>query len=340
MHLWLAFFMIACCMACSSDTTDRNQEGASAPTGEKPQALRQITFGYQPSTHQIAFMTAWDKGWWRQALEGEGIAVLNEKVFPTGAPEMQAMLTGRLDVAYVGAAPFITALGQGLDAKVVAAVQNQGSDLVLRPEYPYNDPEDLKGLTIATFPPGTIQDTLLRGWLMKNGIDPKKDVDIRGMGPGDAISAIGGRNVAAVFLPHPAPAIIETEGNGRSVVRSGQMEPGHACCVLVATGGLIREYPSLVEKIVAVHIRATRYNIAHPDEAAQIFSARTGFDVEKVKKSLRDWDGAWLTDPADIAASAVAYAKIQNELGYIDKSLTEDDIFDHAFYRAAAASAR
>ncbi len=65
---------------------------------------------------------------------------------------MQAMMAGDLDVAYVGAAPVITALSQGLDAKIVEPVQINGSSLVLRPEYKYESPKDLKGLTIATYP--------------------------------------------------------------------------------------------------------------------------------------------------------------------------------------------
>lgn len=75
-----------------------------------------------------------------------GITKINEYQFPTGAPEMQAMMAGDLDVAYVGAAPAITALSQGLDAKIVEPVQINGSSLVLRPEYEYESPEDLRGL--------------------------------------------------------------------------------------------------------------------------------------------------------------------------------------------------
>ncbi len=93
---------------------------------------------------------------------------------------MQAMMAGDLDVAYVGAAPVLTALSQGLDAKIVEPVQINGSSLVLRPEYKYESPKDLKGLNIATYPPGSIQDTLLREWLKENGLDPEKDVTIRG----------------------------------------------------------------------------------------------------------------------------------------------------------------
>ena len=247
-----------------------NESGA-----KEASAITELRFGYQPSTHQIAYMTAAEKGWWKEDLAPYGIKDIKENSFPTGAPEMQAMMAGDLDVAYVGAAPVLTALSQGLDAKIVEPVQINGSSLVLRPESKYESPKDLKGLKIATYPPGTIQDTLLREWLKENGLDPEKDVTIIGMTAGDAVSAIAAKQVDAVFLPHPSPTIVEKQGNGRTIVQSGQMEPNHACCVLVVSGKLIREHPDIVEQIVKTHIKATEYNKANMDEAAQIFSNKT-----------------------------------------------------------------
>ncbi|AKB15742.1 ABC-type nitrate/sulfonate/bicarbonate transport systems, periplasmic component [Methanosarcina thermophila CHTI-55] len=217
--------------------------------------LTELNIGYQPSTHQIAYMTAAEKGWWQEDLAPYGIEKINEYQFPTGAPEMQAMMSGDLDVAYVGAAPVVAALSEGLDAKIVTPVQINGSSLVLRPEHEYESPEDLKGLTIATFPPGTIQDTLLKNWLRENGLDAEKDVRILGMTPGDAVTAISAKRVDAVFLPHPSPTVIEREGNGRTIVQSGEMEANHSCCVLVVSGKLIREHPEIVEQIVRTHIK-------------------------------------------------------------------------------------
>jgi len=314
---------------CASDNegTDENV------TAEAP-AITELNIGYQPSTHQIAYMTAYEKGWWQEDLAPYGITKINEFQFPTGAPEMQAMMAGDLDVAYVGAAPAITALSQGLDAKIIEPVQINGSSLVLRPEYEYESPEDLKGLKIATFPPGTIQDTLLRNWLKDNGLDPEKDVTILGMTPGDAVTAISAKQVDAVFLPHPSPSVIENEGNGRTIVQSGEMSPNHACCVLLVSGKLIKEHPDIVQQIVKTHINATEYNIAHEDEAAQIYSNKTTENVEVVKKSLKEWDGKWITDPALIENSTVEYSNIQYELNYTQKPLTEEEIFNTSFYEA------
>ncbi len=299
---------------------------------QQKEELTEIKFGYQPSTHQIAYLTAKDKGMWNTSLAPLGIVKTSDNLFPSGAPEMTAMLSGNLDVAYVGAAPFISALSEGLDAKIVAAVQVQGSDLVVRTGVPYEKPEDLKGLKIATFPPGTIQDTLLRNWLKTNNIDPDRDVTILPMTPADAVTAISSSQIDAVFLPHPSPTEVKEKGYGRTVVKSGEIMPNHACCVVVVSGDLIKNHPEVVAKIVETHVDATEYNNAHPDEAAQIYADDQQMDINIIRNSIKEWDGTWLADPHVIVNSTVDYANIQYELGYIKKPLTEKDIFDMSFY--------
>ena len=324
--------LLVCCALLAAGCTGTGEDTTTAPS--------EINFGYQPSTHQVAYMLAMNKGWWSETLTPYGITVdktKNEFQFPTGAPEMQAMLAGQIDVAYVGAAPVISALANGLDAKIVAGINTQGSDLVVRPDLDYQSPADLKGLTIATFPRGTIQDTLLRGWLAENGIDPDTDVDIREMGPGDAITAMTAGQIDATFLPHPAPTLLVEDEVGKIVVHSGEMFKGHACCVVVVSGDLIRNHPEIVEDIIRTHIRATEYAVANPDEAAQTFSDYTKYDINTVKASFAEWDGQWISDPSPYVESTMDYVNEQASLGYIKKPLTQDEIFDLSFYEKVVA---
>jgi len=245
---------------------------------------------------------------------------------------MQAMMAGELDVAYVGAAPVLTALATGLDARIVAGVNTQGSDLVVRNDLDYKDPQSLKGVTIATFPVGSIQDTVLRDWLKKNNLTPDKDVFIKGMSPGDAVTAITAGKVDAVFLPTPSPSTVVNQGKGKVVVQSGEMYPNHTCCVLVVSGKLIREHPEIVRQIIKTNDKAVLWNQQNPAEAAAIYTAKTGAKLEDVTASLAEWDGSWASDPNIIVEPVLDYAKIQYDLGYIKKPLTKDEIFDLTFY--------
>ncbi len=299
-----------------------------------------LTIGYQPSTHQIAAMLAYEKGWWQEDLAKFGIEKVEMKEFPSGPPEMHAMLSGDLDVAYVGVAPPIAAMYEGLDARIVAGVQMNGSALVIRPELAgnYSGPSSLKGMTIGTFPPGSIQHTILSKWLLDNGIDPKTDVTIKAMGPSDAATAIGAKTVDAVFLPSPTPTIIEEEGNGVIVEWSGSMWPNHACCCLVASSEMMKQHPELLKQIIRTHIRATEYEIAHPDEAAEIYAKWEHANVSTIKRSIAVTDMRWIHDPHLEIESGEEYAKViynLNKARYESKGtemLTREKIFNTSFY--------
>jgi len=314
-------------------TAGCTQPSATTSTTSTAAPIKELRIGYQPSTHQMAEITAMDKGWWQQDLAPLGVVNVTDTVFPTGAPEMQAMLAGDIDVAYVGSAPVLSAVATGLDAKIVAGVNTQGSDLVVRNDLNYSGPQSLKGLTIATFPAGTIQDTILRNWLMQNNITPDKDVTIKGMNGGDAVTAIAAGKVDAVFLPTPSPSTVVNLGKGKIVVHSGEMYPNHTCCVLVVSGKLIREHPEIVRQIIKTNDKAVAYNEQNLDEAAGIFSNKTGTKLEDVKDSLKEWDGNWASDPNIIINPVLDYARIQYNSGIIKKPLTKDDLFDLSFYQ-------
>jgi NitT/TauT family transport system substrate-binding protein len=326
-----AVFLCGCTSAPEQSATTGANASAPVSSGETG-AKTVVNIGSQPSTHMLAFTTAYSKEWYNETLAPYGIKEVKAYNFPTGAPEMQAMLAGDLDFAYTGAAPFVTAVATGLDAKIIGSVQTQGSDLVLRTGLTYTAPADLKGHKIATFPAGTIQDTILRTWLKEQGIDDTRDVEIVPMGPGDATTAIIAEKVDAVFLPTPAATTIEQAGAGRVIVQSGEMEPDHVCCVLVASGDMIRNHRDIVQGVLNLHQKATQFNEQNPRESAEYMAKMIGINASVITLSLNEWDGHWVADPNTIKNSAIGYVAQQQKLGYIKKNLTEQDLFDTSFW--------
>jgi NitT/TauT family transport system substrate-binding protein len=297
----------------------------------KTEKVSTIRIGYQPTTHHVAEMIAQAKGWWLADLKPFGIKEVKEYGYPAGGPELDAMKAGDLDAAYVCTAPAIRPLARGLDAKVVVAVNINGSNLVLRPDLEFIGAQSLRGLRIGALPAGTAQDTLLKEWLEKNGINIS-EVNITAMGPGDAVKAMLDGKVDGIFLPTPTSALVEMDKKGRSVLASGEIKPNHACCGIVMSGKLIREEPELVEQIIRTHMNATNYANAHPDEAAEIYSNRTGQDLEMIKYSIRTWDGKWVSDPYLLINDTLDFARYQYALNYTQKMLNQSEIFDTSLY--------
>lgn len=305
-----------------------------------PDEKNNIVIGFQPTTHQAAAMVAAEKGWWTEDLKRFGIDHVELKKFASGPPEMEALQYGSIDVAYTGSSPVLSHLYEGMDAKIVSAVQTQGSGLIIRSELAkdYTGPESLKGLVIATYPSGSIQYTVLTKWLSDNGLDPKKDVIIKDMSAAEAVSALMYKSVDAAFLPSPHPEIAEIQKAGIIVEWSGNMWPGHACCCLAISDDLIKNHPEIVEQIVKTHIKATEYAKNHPDEVAGILSKWIGVDKEVISKSIQESDMEWIHNPYKQVESVEKYAEVIYNLnkdryvrrGY--KLLKEEDIFDFTFY--------
>lgn len=294
-----------------------------------------VVIGYQPSTHQMAYTSAKELGWWSSNLtQMDEVANVSDKSFPSGPSEATALASGAIQVAYIGAAPLIPAVAQNnADLKIIAAVQINGSGLVIPTNATYTDPTYFEGKSIATFPPGSIQDTLLKQWLTDNGVNLSK-VDIKGMDSGEAQTALKSGAVDAVFLPHPAPSIIVKAGDGKVIMDSGEMSPDHACCVLAVSQKFIDEHPDVVAEIVKIHVDATKYTNENPETAAKYYSNVTGVSEDIILQSISEWDGAWISDPHVIEAYVVAYAKSQYEQGLVPRQLTSEELFDMSFYDA------
>lgn len=150
-------------------------------------------------------------------------------------------------------------------------------------------PHVAAGADNATNLPGPIQGPVLRKWLKDNGIDNKK-LETSTMAARDTMTSQDAGMMDGFFIPHPSQAIVDMSGRGKYAVTSDRMRPDHACCSILANGRLIRDRPDLVKKIVKTHAKATNYINHHSEEAARIYSNRTGQDVELVKYAIITWD--------------------------------------------------
>ena len=56
-------------------------------------------------------------------------------------------------------------------------------------------------------------------------------------------------------------------------------------------------------------------------------------NASTIMRSLKEWDGEYVSDPNIIIKSVTGYATEQQALGYIKKNVTEQDLFDTTFWK-------
>lgn len=240
---------------------------------EKPvePKLQEIAVSYQPSWHHTALFVIIEKGWDEKVL---GVK-LKTTSFPSGPPQMEAFAAGEHAIAYVGAAPPLSLLSKGFDAKIVAVANTEGSALVAIPGVEYNGPKSIEGKKIMTFPPGSVQHTMLIQWLKDNGVDLSK-VEIKVGGPEEIREALKAKAVDFGFLPDPGGYIAEIEGYGKIVATSPDIIADHPCCIVLMREDFMKDNKDLAAKFIALHMIASEY-------------AEDPKNKEELKKILIKW---------------------------------------------------
>jgi len=230
--------------------------------------------------HQLAVPVALENGYF--AHEGLNVSLVGP--FTAGPALMKAFAAGELDVGYVGTPPALTHAAKGVDIQILASVNNEGSALIVRRGI--GRIEDLKGKSVAIPMVGSIQDILLRMTLLRHGMT-YKDLSIIEVRCPDmpAQLEVGRLDGYIAWEPYCAQAIVA--GTGNLLASSSEIWSGHPCCVLVASRSFIAKQPSIVEKMVRVHVRATRFIQERPKEAMAIAAKFTKLDLAVIEDSWR-----------------------------------------------------
>src|SRR5690606_812948 len=136
------------------------------------------------------------KGFFRE----EGVNV-ELKSFGDGPVVQQALSSGDLDMAYIGAPPVFQWYARGFNRRILAKVNYGQAAVITQADSPIKTVADLKGRKIAGVAKGSGMDVLLRGYVLKEaaGLEPDRDVSIVNMPAGNMTAALDRNLVDAAF---------------------------------------------------------------------------------------------------------------------------------------------
>ena len=260
------------------------------------------------------------------ANKGETVEV---KPFTNPGDMKTALLAGDLDFTGTTWATAIMAASKGEPVKVVAAMTEKCSALVVGKDSDIKTTKDLKGKTIA-YVPGTMHRILLLEVLKKARLDPAKDVTLKKIDFFDMGQALASKSIDAFLSGEPFPSIAEIDGYGR-VLEYPYFDDsvGYINAAMLTTEDEIKNEPEKIQRLVDMHIQASKYYMEHKDEWIDR-AAEFGTEKKYLEKAKDNMALAWdLTD--DTKTKVKKLAEKMKELNIIDNVPDIDALIDTSF---------
>jgi len=267
--------------------------------------------------------------------------------FSDGPLLQQALASGELDAAYVGAPPMYQWFAHGFDSRILAKV-NSGQAAVITHDSMIAALGDLRGRRLAGVARGSGMDVLLRGYVLKQAaaLDPDRDLTVVPMQVGNMNAALDSHAVDAAFSWETFVSQAVLRGSARVLYDVNQDLPGFPWYVVMAPTRTLTARPGDMVKLLRAHHLAVRFLNEHREEAdgliAEAFSLAAitrsdgvvipvGAIVSEARKRL-----AWSDrlEPADLSfiQRLIGYSV---NLGYIAGPLQVESIVDLSFQRQA-----
>ena len=221
-----------------------NVNWAAVLNDYRPVSERKITVAYIPVTCQLTcpvtdYISKFSKG-------GE---VFLPRMFQ-GFPEMkEALISNKVQAAFIVAPMAIALKAQGVPIKVVYLGHRYGSAVVVRKDGPIKNFGDMRGRTVA-IPTRFSDERLMLFRAMKVwGIKPG-EIKMVEMAPPDVSGALAARAIDGFSMGEPFPSQAELAGYGRVLFQARQYWPDYMSCILIVRQDLIDSRPDVVQVLV------------------------------------------------------------------------------------------
>jgi NitT/TauT family transport system substrate-binding protein len=322
-RLRTASFAIASCIAAQAMLNAAPADAAKI----------KMAFPGPPTTFSLPLYVAQKKGFLGD-LEVEEVNVTGD------SNAMRALISGNVDVAFIGMVNVLASIQAGANVRAINTWQPIGDYSLVLATGKGTTMADLAGKTFATSGPGALPDQLARLIMKKYNVDDSTAHFVQIGGHSARLQAvIGGRADASLVNTittlrgvHDGKVIVLTKlskefpglGYSWNVVRTDELaDPQHSAA-----------FQTLTE----ASIRAVRYIIANPDEAAEIMHEHIPeLDVDYLKAVVRDLNDEkiWGVDGGLDPGVEQFTADLNVKLGNLATVPATKDVLDPRFVDAA-----
>lgn len=265
--LLTALGLMAGCSRAAESTT---AAGPTSPAAE-------VRVGYFPNITHAPALVGVKQGLFAKEL---GSTKLTTQTFNAGPDQVNALLGGSIDVAFIGSGPAINAFtkSNGEAVRLVAGSTSAGAQLVTSPDI--TSPEQLKGTIIATPQLGNTQDIAFKTWLEENNLpigDGPDAVTVQNIDNPQTLDLFKQGKLAGGWLPEPWSSRLVDAGAKVLVDEKSLWPDGKfPTTVVIARTEFLQQHPQTVEAILRGEQAAISFIRSDPAQAKTVSNAAIG----------------------------------------------------------------
>jgi NitT/TauT family transport system substrate-binding protein len=295
-------------------------------------SLKPISVGHLSTVYHTSFILE-GTDWLRKA----GIDA-TWKLYASGPDIVKAFETGEIDLGYIGLPPVIIGIARGIPFKCIAGGHVEGTVLLAQKEYKSVDElcdvsavlDQFRGRAIGTPPKGSIHDVIARDLVAMLGLD----IEVRNYPWADFVldALVDGEIPAAAGTPPLAVAARRFCG-ARIVIPPHRLWPNNPSYGIVVRREFMENEDTILE-FLRLHEKACNFIREKPKEAAAIVAKLTEIvDADFVLEAYRISPKYCSALSPEYVASTMGFVKVLKQLGYVDRLVGEDEIFDFSFIK-------
>lgn len=264
------------------------------------------------------------------------------QLYGTGPAIIEAFERDEIDMAYIGLPPVIIGIDRGIKIRCVAGGHIEGTVLASRQNMKaYPEIKDLKdimvqssGHRIGVPGKGSIHDVIMTELLDRFKLKERIKI-INFKWADQALEAFIKGDVIAV-AGTPALAIaVKRYGKGKVLYPPSLLWPNNPSYGIVVSLRFLNNSRTVIERFLTIHEDATAMLRNRPEETSEVISRFVGiidrdFVLETIMLSPR-YCGQ-LTE--GYINATMGFVKAMKRLGYINKNIERDDIFETGIIRA------
>jgi NitT/TauT family transport system substrate-binding protein len=231
-----------------------------------------VQVGYFPNLTHAPALVGIDEGIFAKDLAPDRLDA--SQTFNAGPSEVSALLSGSIDIAFIGPSPAVSAYATSHGAvQIISGAASAGAALVVKPSI--TSPAQLAGAKLASPQEGNTQDVALKYWLSQNGLSKSVTVEPSASGNGTIVTEFRSGAIDGAWVPEPYVAQLVADG-GHVLVNEKSLWPGgqFSTTEVLASTSFVKAHPATVRRFLTGLVDTLSVIASDPSGAQQAANAQ------------------------------------------------------------------